>query len=179
MSLPTQLEDLASHGYFVFGIEHPYDAYAVALNPTHVVHFAKAAWDSARSRPNGAVAYQLAQVPLRAADIRFVLDQIWRIRDLPGGERFASALDLGRVGVFGHSLGGIAAASVCRFDARIRACINEDADDNGRPFDGGAAAFPIKKPFLFFATGHSIYVSPRTSPPTEADLINMKLTKAQ
>src|SRR5512140_1458912 len=29
----AQLEDLASHGYVVFGIDHPFDAYAVWLRP--------------------------------------------------------------------------------------------------------------------------------------------------
>jgi predicted dienelactone hydrolase len=179
LTYAAQLEDLASHGYVVFGIEHPSDAYAVALSPTRVVAFASAAWDSARRRPHGAVAYQLAQVPLRAGDIHFVLDQVWRLASLPRGARFAGTIDLRRVGAFGHSLGGIAVASACRFDARVDACMNQDADDEGRPFDGGPAALPIKQPFLFFATGHSIYVSRRTPPPTERDLADMKLTRPQ
>jgi predicted dienelactone hydrolase len=96
-----------------------------------------------------------------------------------GQARFAGALDLHRIGAFGHSLGGVAVASACRFDARIRACMNEDADDSGRPFDGGPVSLPIKQPFLFFATGHSIYVSPRTPAPTAAGLTRMKLTRTQ
>jgi predicted dienelactone hydrolase len=88
-------------------------------------------------------------------------------------------LDLTRIGAFGHSLGGVAAASACRTDRRIRACANEDADDDGRPFDGGIEAHLIKQPFLFFATGHSIYVSPKTPPPTPTALEHMKLTRAQ
>jgi hypothetical protein len=180
LTYTAQLTDLASHGFIVFGIEHPHDAFAVWLAKDRVVPFAGAAWDSARTRPNGAVAYQLAQVPVRAADIRFVLDRIARLNvsELRGNP-FAGRLDLGRVGVFGQSLGGIAAASACRTDARIRACANEDADDDGRPYDGGWAARPIKQPFMFFATGHSIYVSARTSAPTDAGLADMKLTRAQ
>jgi hypothetical protein len=38
--------------------------------------------------------------------------------------------------------------------------MNEDAEDDGRPWDGGVAAYAIKQPFLFFATGHSIYSEP-------------------
>jgi len=57
--------------------------------------------------------------------------------------------------------------------------MNQDADDDGRPFDGGPAALPIKQPFLFFETGHSIYVSPRTPPPTEGALTSMKLNRSQ
>jgi predicted dienelactone hydrolase len=174
-----QLTDLASHGYVVFAVEHPYDAFAVWFPDGHVVPFAGSAWDAARNRPNGAVGYQLAQVPVRAADLRFVLDRIIRLDAAPSGDPFARRLDVSRIGVFGHSLGGVAAASACRTDERIRACINEDADDDGRPWDGGAEAHPIKQPFLFFASGHSIYVSPRTPLPTAQALQQMKLTRMQ
>jgi hypothetical protein len=179
LTYSAQLEDLASHGYVVAGIEHPFDTYAVRLYPDRVAPFAAARWDSARARPNGAVGYQLAQVPLRAGDVRFVLGQLGRSGFRSGKARFAGALELHRIGAFGHSLGGFAAASACRFDARIRACMNEDADDSGRPFDGGPVPLPIKQPFLFFATGHSIYVSPRTPAPTTAGLRSMKLTRTQ
>ena len=79
LTYATQLEDLASHGYIVIGIEHPFDTYAVLLAGNRVIAFARAGWDSAMTRPKGAAAYQLAQVPLRAADIRFVLDQLERL----------------------------------------------------------------------------------------------------
>jgi predicted dienelactone hydrolase len=179
LTYSAQLEDLASHGYVVAGIEHPFDSYAVLLPPNRVARFAAAQWDSARAQPNGAVGYQLAQVPLRAGDVRFVLSLLSRSGVRAGQARFAGALDLHRIGAFGHSLGGVAVASACRFDARIRACMNEDADDSGRPFDGGPVSLPIKQPFLFFATGHSIYVSPRTPAPTAAGLTRMKLTRTQ
>ena len=177
LTYSAQLEEMASQGYVVFGLEHPYDTYAVELGPQRIVPFARAKWDSARALPHGAVAYQLAQVPLRAGDIRFVIDQLPRLGDLHGPDRFADAVDLNRIGAFGHSLGGMAAASACREDARIRACLNEDADDEGRPYDGGIAALPIKQPFLFFATDHSIYVSRRTPVPTDSALAAMKLSR--
>jgi predicted dienelactone hydrolase len=173
-----QLEDLASHGYVVFGIEHPYDAYGVRFPDDRVIQFAAARWDSARAHTDGAVKYQLAQIPIRAADIRFTLNRISRL-NTETGNRFSRALDLRRIGAFGHSLGGIAASEACRFDARIRACMNEDADDDGRPFADGPEALPIKQPFLFFATGHSIYVSSRSPLPTAEQLVSMKLSRAQ
>ena len=57
--------------------------------------------------------------------------------------------------------------------------MNQDAQYEGRPYDGGAAAFPIKQPFLFFATGNSIYVSPRTPLPGDSALAQMKMTRGQ
>jgi len=179
LTYTAQLEELASRGYIVFAIDHPFDSYAVWLPPGRVVRFAQARWDSALALPGGAVAYQLAQVPLRTADMRFVVDQLSRLNTGASNSRFAGALDVTRIGAFGHSLGGIAAAEVCRWDARVRACLNEDADDQGRPWAGGMEALPIKQPFLFFATGHSIYVSPRTPLPTNTQLAGMHLSRGQ
>ena len=179
LTYTAQLEDLASHGYIVIGIEHPFDTYAVLLAGGRVIPFAKASWDSATARQKGAAAWQLAQVPLRAADVRFVLNQLERPGITVGATDLASAVDRGRIGAFGHSLGGMAVAGACRTDARIRACMNQDAEYEGRPFDGGAAAFSLKQPFLFFATGNSIYLSPHTVPPTDSALGLMKMTRAQ
>jgi predicted dienelactone hydrolase len=188
LTYAAQLTDLASHGFVVFAIEHPYDAFAAWFPDGRVVPFAAAAWDSAQHRqtngavgvPSGAVQYQLAQISIRADDIRFVLDQIGRLNAAASRTNlFAHHLDMSRVGVFGHSLGGAAAGNACRVDARIRACGNEDVDDDGRPYMGGTAAPSIKQPFLFFATGHSIYVSRRTPQPSGEALEHMKLTRAQ
>ncbi|MGH7532202.1 MAG: alpha/beta hydrolase family protein [Gemmatimonadales bacterium] len=177
LTYAAQLADLASHGYVVFAVEHPHDAFAVRIADGRVIPFAAAAWNTALATPGGAVRYQLAQVPIRAADLRFALDRITMLAG--AGSPFAGRLDLARVGIFGHSLGGVAAAAACREDTRCRACLNEDADDAGRPYDGGTAATPILQPFAFFATGHSIYVSPRTPQPNDSALARMKLTRVQ
>ena len=179
LTYSAQLEELASQGYVVFGIDHPYDASAVWLPGNRIVQFASARWNAALAQPKGAVSYQLAQVPLRTGDIRFVIDRVTQLDRGEPGNPFEGTLDLGQIGAFGHSLGGIAAASACRWDARIRACMNEDADEEGRPFDGGPAALPLKQPFLFMATGHSIYRSPRTPPPTDDALARMRLSRAE
>lgn len=180
LTYAAQVEDLASHGYVVVGIDHPYDSWAVRFPDGRIIPFAQAQWDSAQRLPNGAVAYQLAQIPLRADDIRFVLNRLLALSGTPSRDApFAGHVDWTKIGAFGHSLGGVAAASACRTDARIRACLNEDAEDEGRPWDGGVAAHVIKQPFLFFVTRHSIYVSPRTPPPTAEELAQMKLSRAQ
>jgi hypothetical protein len=43
-----------------------------------------------------------------------------------GTDRLAGRLDLGRLGAFGHSLGGNAALEYCRLDARCKAAANLD-----------------------------------------------------
>jgi hypothetical protein len=39
---------------------------------------------------------------------------------------FVGKLDLGRIGIIGHSFGGGVATQMCRIDSRIKACINLD-----------------------------------------------------
>jgi predicted dienelactone hydrolase len=59
-----------------------------------------------------------AALAVRVADTRFVLNRLARLN---GSGSFAGLLDLGRVGMFGHSLGGAATASTMLVDPRIRA----------------------------------------------------------
>ena len=71
---------------------------------------------------------------VRIADTRFVLDELASLasgrnpdaehRPLPSG--LSTALDLAKVGMFGHSLGGATAAKAMAADARISAGINLD-----------------------------------------------------
>jgi predicted dienelactone hydrolase len=49
-----------------------------------------------------------------------------------------------RIGVFGHSLGGMAAAGVCTAEP-VAACANLDADYEGLPWlrDAGSPTWPL------------------------------------
>lgn len=171
----VMLEDLASHGYIIFGLEHPHDAYAVALPGGEVIPFPDSAWTAA-IKAGDAAAYQLAQVPIRSADIAFVIAQVRR-----GGRSLgllAGHLDPDRLGVFGHSLGGLAAADACALDSRIRACMNQDAEFKGVPFLAGDSG-RISQPFLFFATDHSLYERPTVPPPSDQELASAGYTRAR
>jgi predicted dienelactone hydrolase len=162
------LEDLASRGYVVLGVEHPGDAFASVANG-RVIPFDDAAWQQAKATSDGAVAYQIAQVVIRSADLRFVIDRL-RTQPLPLG----IDVERTRVGVFGHSLGGMAAAGVCAAEPVV-ACANLDADYEGLPWLRDAS--PPTRPFLFFATPHSIYESPTLPVPTDDELAKRKTTR--
>jgi predicted dienelactone hydrolase len=138
------VDDLASHGYVVVAIDHPHDASIVQFPDGHVV--------VPRSQMDIATA-----LSVRVADTRFVLTELTRI-DRSGF--LAGRLDLGHVGMFGHSLGGAAAASTMLVDPRIRAGVDLDgtlfADARtgslSRPFmlmsaDPGFAADPNRAGF--------------------------------
>ena len=121
------VEDLASHGYVVVAIDHPHDAGIVQFPDGHVVI------------PASQMDIQDA-LTVRVADTRFVLTELAR---LARSGAFAGRLDLGRIGMFGHSLGGAAAAATMLIDQRLRA----GADLDGLLF-GQVRTSGLSRPFL-------------------------------
>jgi hypothetical protein len=109
----TLLEDLASHGYIVAGITHPYASAPVTLQDGRVANFV----------PDNRKAVESSY-----ADQIFVLDQLEVLNvDDPLG-LFVGRLDLDRLGIWGHSLGGVDAILTCAADSRCKAALNLDAD---------------------------------------------------
>ncbi len=77
-----------------------------------------------------------------ADDIRFAIDQFEELNK--NHELFKNNLDLGHIGVMGHSFGGTASGQACLIDPRITAGINMDGLQVGDMVDS-----PVAKPFLF------------------------------
>lgn len=125
-------EELASHGYIVVGVDHPFHATGVVLADGSVATYREGA--------------PVARVEERVADIRFVLD---RLADLDRGGPWVGRLDLERVGIIGHSLGGIAAVEACKADARLRACANIDGQMAGGPLGARSDASAPSRPFMY------------------------------
>lgn len=140
------IEELASWGYVVVAVDHPYDSGEVEFPDGRVVV----------NRPDDAShEARTAAVAVRAADLRFVLDQLTVLerggnpdaegRPLPRGLR--GTLDLTRVGAFGHSRGGAASAAVMYLDERVRAGIDLDGALYGPVVEHG-----LDRPFLLMDT---------------------------
>jgi dienelactone hydrolase len=150
----TLVEDLASRGYVVVAIDHTYDADAVQF-PGGRVETVRPGLDE-----NGA--YSVMKV--RIADTKFVLDQLTANRSLPQG--LAGRLDLDRIGMFGHSLGGSTAAQAMANDSRIKVGINLDGHvvptvsvdpskttpEQAAELVGEVATKIGKRPFLIFSS---------------------------
>jgi dienelactone hydrolase len=133
-------EDLASNGYIVFGIDHPYDVAAVALaNGSIAVYM-----------PHDGMGLEgVAQrVDERVADVRFLLD---RLQEVDANDpTLAHHLDLSQIGVIGHSLGGLTASEACAADARLKACANIDGlQPGGGAYSVRASEKIPEQPFLF------------------------------
>jgi Platelet-activating factor acetylhydrolase, isoform II len=112
-----QLSDLASRGYVIFALSHPYSTGLVVFSDGRIAP--ELAEESLPERRDSSVATW-------SLDQRFALSEIERLAAPGSQDRMAGRLDFGRVGVFGHSRGGAAAAESCFLDARFRACANLD-----------------------------------------------------
>jgi dienelactone hydrolase len=132
-------EDLASLGFVIVGLNHPYDVAAVALQSGTVAIY---------TRPNPPRPdYIETRVAGRVADARFALDRLAELN--LGAGPLAGRLDLDRVGIMGHSLGGLAAAQACVADPRLKACLNLDGVQGGGPFSVRLGGSVPAQPFLF------------------------------
>jgi predicted dienelactone hydrolase len=149
------MEELASHGYVVVSLAHHYEAKYWAypdgnlgfldvesprlkkifgeqskpgvmdLFQTMFTTKGAAAQESLFRQTVEVMPTFLGESPrIWAEDIRFVIDQLDSLNR--SEEQFEGNLDLGRLGVMGMSMGGIAAGQACIIEPRIKAGINID-----------------------------------------------------
>jgi dienelactone hydrolase len=141
-----QAEELASNGFIIAGIDHPYGANVTVFPDGRVVHTKLQTWldlssDKALEQSTRTAEDQLR---IRSQDALFVLDALRRINDNDPVNLQKGKVDMDRVGVFGHSFGGAVAAQACWLDKRFRAGINMDGLMFGDVADAG-----VKQPFFF------------------------------
>lgn len=121
-----QLEDLASHGYLIAAVEHIHDTLGVILPGEGVVPFDAELWARYGSAPvPETVKFAEERAKVWAEDLLFVLQRLTALSS-ERGSPFYKAIDLRRIGVFGHSHGGRSAVTASILDSRIQACLNED-----------------------------------------------------
>jgi predicted dienelactone hydrolase len=154
----TLAEDLASHGYVVVGFDAPYRTFVVVLPDGRVI--ARASQNNA-DLVSGSEREQLANKLVQAwsADMGFALDQLERLNASDPSGRFLGRLDMQRVGVFGHSLGGATALQFCHDDSRCKAGIDVD----GAPL-GSVIAEGVTQPFMFLGSDHESESDAETRP---------------
>jgi Platelet-activating factor acetylhydrolase, isoform II len=143
----TQLEDLASYGYLVAGIEHTLDAPGVVFPDGRVLTASDDYWAHQPHDATDPDGLEKAMVETRAADIRFVIGKLAALQQ-DGASLFHSRLKLDQIGVFGHSRGGRAAARACQLDKRVKGCLNEDGTMAWQPFWPDASGRSMDQPFM-------------------------------
>jgi dienelactone hydrolase len=137
-------EDLASRGYVVASVDHTYEATAIEFSDGRFVKsvFGSHLADTLRSDEQS-LSFALW---VRSMDLKFVVDELASLNREASGP-FAGKLDLTRLAVAGHSLGGLAALLGLKQDARFKAAVLLDASVP----DGSASL--TKTPVLVLAMG--------------------------
>jgi len=134
----TFIEDLASHGYVVVGVDHTFGALAVEFPGGRL-----AGLRAANAPPFETI------VRIWAEDLQSVLDELEARNGNDPAGILTGTLDLTRVGAAGHSTGGSAAVQVHTMDDRFSAAVSLDAPQVGDAADGAGLDDPG---LLFFAS---------------------------
>ena len=128
------LEEIASHGYVVAALSHPYFTEVTRFSDGRLVNRPPLEQLTATTMSDETV-----QV---VADTQFAIDQLLSLNaDHP---LLAGSIDPDRIAIFGHSYGGAVGLDVAAVDARLKAVIN---------LDGGTLIItsrgPVDVPYLF------------------------------
>ncbi len=132
-----QIQELVSHGYIVVGLDQPGASSAVrfrdgrqvvVLPRGEIQPLIQQSTSPTQDAPvlNGH-ALPNGIIPYFAQDARFAMDRLTALNENDPCGRLTGRLDLGRVGVFGTSLGAIVAGEASLMDARIKASLMMDA----------------------------------------------------
>ena len=163
------MENLASHGFIVVSITHPYDQVITNTADGNVLNIKKWRMTKAyfqwkkveflhKKNPDTTNAKQVRRivkaylrgmkvfrrsVNLWTKDVQFVMDTLEKINKGSVGSSLYGKLDFSRVGTMGQSVGGAVAGQLCYVDDRMKAGVNLDCFQFGDLFD-----HEMKKPFM-------------------------------
>lgn len=148
--------ELASNGYVVCSIDHPYHSLFTIDADGHGTIVDQSFLQEVANLNNGkfdeATGFKLHQkwMNVRIADIHFVLDTILAKAKDSGSGAMYQMIDRGKIGLMGHSLGGESSAQVARERSDIGAVVNLDSNLEGEYLDYVAGeyvmndtAFPV------------------------------------
>jgi dienelactone hydrolase len=140
------IQELASHGFVVAALSHPYNSSLVELADGSVAnpnYFQDLGFSFARYIPiQERFAMAEEELAIQTADCRFVLDELEKLDRTPG-HPFESHLRTDHVGAYGYSFGGGVSVEFAREDVRVRAAAEMDG-----VLHGASAIHGVDKPVL-------------------------------
>ena len=163
-----QVEELASHGYIVVGIDHPYDAAAIVYPDQSVI--------SLKLESLSGFDSYMAKSKVWLEDSQFVLDYLTASSELSNSPNLSNQsqhdgshqaatgttsnelkwltthMDMSQIGALGHSFGGATAVQLLMTDSRIKAAVNMDGVLYGQPVPEQG----LSKPYLQMNAEQSI-----------------------
>jgi dienelactone hydrolase len=138
-------EELASRGYVVASIDHTYEATAVEFpDGRFVKSLVGSHLTNSWRTDDQSLSFVLS---VRLDDLRFVLNELERL-NTSSDSPFAGNLDLTKIALAGHSLGGLATWKAVQQDARFKAGILLD------PYLANASLSPTETPVMMLAMGN-------------------------
>ena len=129
------LEDLASRGFIVVGVDHPYIS-------------ARTVFPDGRVTESKVMRGDDVSAQVAVDDLRSVLDWLHGLDAAAPGTPISGHIDTQRIGAVGHSFGGSAALQATRVDDRLRAAVDIDGRVQGQ------VDVPWPKPLLFLLSEH-------------------------
>ncbi len=136
--------DLASRGFVVVALSVAYESSVSVLAGGTIV--GQTIHPDVMGPPPHPALERL--IAIRAADSRFVLDQLGRLAHLEPNSLIAGHLDVKHVGIVGHSLGGATAVQAMAGDPRFKVGVDLD----GKLF-GSEPDARLNRPFLWIQSG--------------------------
>ena len=170
VSLQTvHAENLASHGFIVVGINHTF-ACSLTVFPDGRMYPLKFDWYASDKCKEFTKIVNIWQ-----QDVSFVLGQIEALcneQNKPQNNMFYHKLDLDKIGMLGHSMGGATATQMCRRDDRVKVAVNMDGPLFGSDYEEG-----FKKPYMAMIAEGSI--NRTNSLLTEQELVAKRMTREE
>ena len=165
------VEEIASHGYIIFFINHTYESSGTAFLDGTIAYTDTAtvssSFDWSKIEPyynkvleatneeekTKAVFAAMKSVGFNdrvkywAKDVKYLIDQI---SDEGFHHAFKDKMDLQNLGIIGHSIGGSVAVEMLMKDSRIKAGVNLDGGQYGEVLDSA-----VSKPFMYVQADRS------------------------
>ena len=144
------METLASHGFICLAIEHPGDA---NLSVTSSGISTRYEDELPREPVSDAFLDRRRQdLENRVADMAFILNALEQQHSTPSIPGLRQQMDLGHIGVMGHSLGAASVLELARTDPRVQAVLS--LDGWFLPFKEQAPPLHCSKPLLHLGQDH-------------------------
>ena len=139
-------QELASHGFVVAAISHPYNSSLIELSDGRIARpdygldlgFSLDHYIPLQERLDLAE----AELAIQTEDCRFLLNELQRL-DQTSGHSLESRLLMNCVGTYGYSFGGAVSAEFAREDDRVRSALELDG-----VLHGSAAKYGWEKPLM-------------------------------
>lgn len=151
-----QVEELASHGYIVVSIDHPYDAAAVVYPDQSVI--------SLKLESLSGFDSYVDKSKVWLEDSQFVLNSLTALSNDSNSnqavvgtasnelKQLTAHMDMSQIGALGHSFGGATAVQLLMTEPRIKAAVNMDGVLYGQPVPEQG----LSKPYLQMNAEQSI-----------------------